>query len=325
MMPRSEEPKQEERNEWTAKSAPAVPPAQKASQAGSANAALRSDTGLRHRRKLNGWSSFSVAANLALLAGSLLILFPFIWMVLGAFKPAAELSRAIPTVLPENPTFANFTTLFATRPFGRYFLNSLGITLITVALILFTSSLMGYVFARGNFIGSKTAFAVIISSMIVPFEVLVVPLFLIVSSLGWQDSYQALIAPYVIDAFGIYLFREFISNVPRDYFDAAKVDGASEWIIYRRIVTPLCKPVFASLAIFSFVYIWDQLIWPIVIISSDAHRTLPMGIALLSTESGARFDLVLAAALLGVVPPLIVFLIFQRRIVKGVVMAGLKG
>lgn len=274
------------------------------------------------RRSFN---PLGAAGNAALLAGSLLMVFPFVWMILGALRPAAELTRPVPSLLPEAPSLNNFVELFAARPFERYFLNSLFVTGVTVGLILFTSSLLGYIFARGAFVGSKAAFIVIVSAMIVPFEVLVVPLFLIVSNLGWTDTYQALIVPYVVDAFGIYLFREFILGIPKDYFDAAKVDGASEWMIYRRIALPLCKPVFASLAIFSFVYIWDQLIWPVVIIASDARKTLPLGIALLSTESGARFNLVLAAGVLAVVPPLIVFLLFQRRIVRGVIMAGLKG
>lgn len=274
------------------------------------------------RRSFN---PLGVVGNAALLAGSLLMIFPFVWMMLGSLRPAAELSRPAPSLLPESPSFDNFVALFAARPFERYFLNSLFVTGVTVALILFTSSLLGYIFARGRFVGSRAAFIVIISAMIVPFEVLVVPLFLIVDNLGWNDTYLALIVPYVVDAFGIYLFREFVLGIPKDYFDAAKVDGASEWMIYRSIAMPLCKPVFASLAIFSFVYIWDQLIWPVVVISSDARKTLPLGIALLSTESGARFDLVLAAGVLAVLPPLIVFLLFQRRIVRGVIMAGLKG
>lgn len=274
------------------------------------------------RRSFN---PLGAVGNAALLAGSLLMIFPFVWMILGSLRPAAELSRPAPSLLPESPSLDNFVALFTARPFERYFLNSLFVTGVTVALILFTSSLLGYIFARGTFVGAKAAFIVIISAMIVPFEVLVVPLFLIVDNLGWQDTYLALIVPYVVDAFGIYLFREFVLGIPKDYFDAAKVDGASEWMIYRSIAMPLCKPVFASLAIFSFVYIWDQLIWPVVVISSDARKTLPLGIALLSTESGARFDLVLAAGVLAVLPPLAVFLIFQRRIVRGVIMAGLKG
>ena len=256
--------------------------------------------------------------------GSAVMVFPFVWMVLGSFKPAAELSRPVPTYLPASPSLDNFRALFQ-RPFERYFLNSLAVTAVTVALIVFTSSLLGYLFARGRFLGANVAFMIILSAMIVPLEVLVVPLFIVVSSLGWSDSYQALVVPFVIDAFGVYLFREFIRGIPIEYFEAATIDGASDWTIYRRVAMPQCKPVAATLAIFSFVYIWDQLLWPIVVIASDDRKTLPMGIAQLSTESGARYDLVLAAAVIAVVPPLLVFLFLQRRIVAGVTMAGLKG
>lgn len=265
-----------------------------------------------------------IALNSGLMLGSLIMLFPFIWMVVGAFKPMSELTSPNPTLFPRVFTLSNFTNLLL-KPFGQYFLNSLGVTLIAVTLILFTSSLLGYIFARGGFRGSKAAFFVVVASVIVPLEVTVVPLFLIVSGIGWEDSYQALIIPFMIDAFGIYLFREFMLGIPTDYFDAAKVDGATEWLMYRKIAMPQCKPIFATLAIFSFVYIWDQLLWPIVIISSDSRKTLPIGVSQLSSESGARFDLVLAAGTLAILPPLIVFFLFQRKIVQGVTMAGLKG
>ncbi len=256
---------------------------------------------------------------------SLLVIFPFIWMILGAFKPAAELRRPVPTWWPESAGFESFTALFSSFSFDRYFINSVFVTLTAVGLILFSSSLLGYVFGRGGFRGENALFLMFISAMIIPFEVMVVPLFLVISDLGWVDSYQALIVPFVIDAFGIYLFRETMAGIPRDYFDAARIDGASQWTCYRRIALPQCKPIIATLGIFSFVYIWDQLIWPIVAISSNAKRTLPVGISLLSTESGARIDLVLAAGVISVLPPLIVFLIFQRRIIKGAMMSGLKG
>lgn len=267
----------------------------------------------------------TVLVNAALALGSLGMTFPFVWMLLGAFKPAEELERPTPTFWPESPTFDNFRHLFAALPFHVFFLNSVFVTLSTVALVIFASSLLGYLFATKPFPGSRLAFLLIISSMVVPFEVKVVPMFFIVQKLGWIDTYQALIVPFVVDAFGVYLFREFIRGIPKDYFDAARIDGASEWTIYWRIVLPLTSPVSAALAIFSFVYYWDQLIWPVIAISSDAMKTLPLGIALLATERGARFDLAMAAGLIAVIPPLIVFLIFQRRIVKGVMLAGLKG
>lgn len=276
---------------------------------------------LRHR----GSRPAEVVRHGFLLLTSLVMILPFAWMILGAFKPAAELGRAIPTFLPAAPTLQNFKSLFRNHPFTVYFLNSLLVTTVSVMLILFTSSLLGYIFARGNFFGSNILFALIITAMIIPFEVVVVPLSLIVQSIGLTDTKTALIIPFVIDAFGIYLFREFTRGIPNDYFDAAKVDGASEWRIYRSIALPQCRPVIATLAIFSFVYMWDQLLWPIVVLSSTDKKTLPVGIAELSTESGQRFDLTLAAGVLAVIPPLILFLIFQRKIVTGVVMSGLKG
>jgi len=263
--------------------------------------------------------------NAFLLITSALMFFPFVWLILGSLKPAEELARPAPTFLPEAPSLDNFTRLFTLLPFQTFFANSLLVTIVTVALVLFTSSLLGYIFTRPNIPGATFAFMLIVSSMVMPFEVRVVPMFLIVQSFGWVDTYQSLIVPFAIDGFGVYLFREFIKGIPNDYFDAARMDGASDWTIYRSIILPLTMPVMSALAIFSFVYYWDQLIWPVVAIGTESMKTLPLGIALLSTERGARYDLALAAGTLAVLPPLIVFLIFQKRIVRGVVLAGLKG
>ncbi len=276
-------------------------------------------------RQIIGRQLGRLCLNAILCVLSLAAVFPFAWMVLGAFKPAQELMRPIPSLWPEAPGLQNFQKIFTLFPFGRFFLNSAGVTLVTVAFVLFTSSLLGYIFGKFEFPGRGLAFLLIISSMIVPFEVRVIPMFLLVQSLGWQDSYQALIVPFIIDAFGVYLFREFIRAIPSDYIDAARIDGASEWMIYRRIIVPLTGPVMSALAIFAFVYYWDQLIWPLVVISSDLMKTLPLGILLLSNQRGIIFDLTLAAGLLSVVPNLIIFIVFQRRIVRGVVLAGLKG
>jgi multiple sugar transport system permease protein len=161
--------------------------------------------------------------------------------------------------------------------------------------------------------------------MIIPFEVRVIPMFLIIRGLNWVNTYQALIVPFIVDAFGVYLFREFIRTIPSDYLDAARIDGASEWRIYQRVVLPLTTSVMSALAIFAFVYYWDMLIWPLVAVSSQEMKTLPVGMLLLTNQRGGIYDLLLAAGLLGVVPNLIMFLIFQRQIVKGVILAGLKG
>jgi multiple sugar transport system permease protein len=260
-----------------------------------------------------------------LLVGALVMVFPFVWMILSAFKPASEIASPTPGLLPADPTLDNFRRLFELIPFATFFVNSVVITAVTVLGVLFTSSLLGYVLAQGRFRLAGAVFLLIVSSIAVPFEVKVVPLYRLMVQLGWDDSYQALVLPFLIDAFGVYLFREYIRNIPAEYFDAARLDGASEWQIYRRIVLPLTRPILATLAIFSFVFYWDQLLWPTIVISSEHLKTLPVGIALLSGERGARFDLAMAAGVLATVPPLIVFLLFQRHIERGVILAGMKG
>lgn len=263
--------------------------------------------------------------NLGLIIGSMIMLFPFIWMILGAFKSASELKRPIPTFFPEAPSFHNFERVFSLYPFGRFFLNSVIVTIITTVIVLFTSSLLGYIFAKFKYRTLDIIFFIVIASMIVPLEVKLVPMFILIRDFSWEDSYQALIIPFVIDAFGIYLFKEYIHNIPQDYLDAAQIDGANEWAIYYYVILPLTGPVLSALAIFSFVYFWDQLLWPLVAVSSDAMKTLPLGLVLLSNQRGIIYDLTMAGGLLSVIPPLIVFIIFQRRIVKGVILAGLKG
>jgi multiple sugar transport system permease protein len=281
---------------------------------------LRTGAGWTVRRNyakwlLNGW----------LLAMSALMVVPFVWMILSAFKPASELLRPIPNFFPEAWTLRSFSRIFVLFPFQRFFLNSFIVTTATVAIILFTSSLLGFVFGKFRFPGSRVLFLLIISSMIIPFEVRVIPMFLIIRGLNWVNTYQALIVPFIVDAFGVYLFREFIRTIPSDYLDAARIDGASEWRIYQRVVLPLTTSVMSALAIFAFVYYWDMLIWPLVAVSSQEMKTLPVGMLLLTNQRGGIYDLLLAAGLLGVVPNLIMFLIFQRQIVKGVILAGLKG
>jgi multiple sugar transport system permease protein len=263
--------------------------------------------------------------NLILIIGSLLMIFPFIWMIFGAFKPASELQRPLPSFFPEDPSLRNFERIFTLYPFGKFFLNSVIVTVITVISILFSSSLLGYIFAKFKYRWLDFIFILVIASMIIPLEVKLVPMFMMIKDFKWEDSYRALIIPFIIDSFGIYLFKEYIRNIPQDYIDSAQLDGANEWGIFFRIILPLTGPVFSALAIFSFVYCWDQLLWPLVVINSDSMKTLPLGIILLSNQRGIIYDLTLAAGLLSVIPPLIIFIIFQKHIVKGAIMTGLKG
>ena len=265
-----------------------------------------------------------IVIGVSLVGASLVMVFPFVWMLLSAFKPASVLTSQNPGFLPLNPTLGNFTQLFGRFPFGLYLANSVGVAVATVAVILFTSSMMGFVLSVTRIRGATVIFVILLSSIAVPFEVKVIPLYSVMVDFHLQDSYAALVLPFAIDAFGIYLFREFMVGIPDEYVDAARLDGASEWQIYWRVVMPMCKPISATLGIFAFVYAWDQLLWPTIVIASDRLRTLPLGIALLSSEQGAQYGLSIAAGLLATVPPLLAFFVLQGRIQGGVMLAGMK-
>jgi multiple sugar transport system permease protein len=257
--------------------------------------------------------------------GGLLMVLPFVWMILNAFKPTSEIISNIPTFFPKNPTFTNFKTIINDYSFARYLLNSLIVSISTTLFILFTSSIIGFVFAKIKFRGRDTLFLLFIATMSIPFEILAIPLFLEFKVIGGVDKLWGLAVPFIIDMFGVFLFRQMIMALPDDYLDAGRVDGLSEFGIYWRIILPLTRPTMAALAILSFLYHWDSVFWPLILINSNINKTVPLGIVLLSTQWGAIYDLTMAASTLTVLPVLIVFLIFRKQFIKGFVMSGLKG
>ncbi len=260
-----------------------------------------------------------------LAVGGLSMVLPFVWMVLSAFKPTAEIIRTVPSFFPEHPTLDNFRTVLTRYTFSRFLLNSILVSVSTSALILFTSSILGYVFAKIRFRGREILFLFFLATMAVPFEIIAIPLFLEFKAIGGVDKLWGLALPFVIDAFGIYLCRQFISGIPEDYLDAARVDGLGEFGVYSRVVLPLSRPALAALAILSFLYHWDSVFWPLILISSNELKTVPLGIILLSTQWGAIYDLSMAASTLTVLPVLIVFFVFRRYFIQGIILSGLKG
>lgn len=277
--------------------------------------------------KLNklSFNIFRLLANIIFWFGALIMVAPFVWMLLSAFKPTSEIVRTIPTLLPENPTLENFQTVLSEYTFGRYLVNSILVSTVTSVFIIFTSSILGYVFAKIRFRFREVIFLIFIATMSVPFEIIAIPLFLEFKVIGGIDKLWALAVPFVIDVFGIFLFRQYILTIPDDYIDAARVDGLSEFGIYWKIILPLSRPAIAALAILSFLYHWDLVFWPLILINSNINKTVPLGIILLSTQWGAIYDLTMAASTLTILPVLIVFLIFRRQFIEGFVMSGLKG
>ncbi len=252
------------------------------------------------------------------------IIIPFIWMFLSAFKPSEEIMRVIPTFFPENPTFGAFKKVFKLLPFALFFRNSIIVSITVTCSVLFSSSLIGYCLAKFRFLGRDILFLLVLLTMVLPFEIIVIPLFILIRDLRMINSLQGLILPFVVDSFGIFLCTQFILGIPSDYMDAARIDGLSEWDIYLRIIIPLIKPVLSALCIFCFFWQWGFILWPLVVASSDKVKTIPLGIMLLQTQRGFIYDLTLAAASMTIAPTLIIFIIMRKYFVKGVALSGLK-
>jgi len=261
-----------------------------------------------------------------LIAGGILALFPVFVMVTASFKSLAEVLRVPPAWLPEQLTLKNFREVFRQQPlYGRYFLNSAIVALITVCSVLFTSSLAGYALSKFRFRGRNAIFIFILGTMMIPFEIRMVPLYVMVSDWHLTDTYLGLALPGLVGAFGIFLMRQFIASIPGDLMDAARIDGASEPGIFFRIVLPLSKPALSALAIFTLVGSWEAFLWPLLIVNSETMRTLPIGLALFAGRYLQRLDLQMAASVLTVLPMVIVFFVLQRRFVEGLTLTGLKG
>jgi multiple sugar transport system permease protein len=261
-----------------------------------------------------------------LIAGCTVTLLPFTWMILGSFKTSQEILKLPPTFFPEQPTLENYRTILSDPrlPLARHYLNSLTVSISTVVLVLFTSSLAGFVFAKYQFFGKNLAFGFILATLMIPFQVLLIPNYLLLVNLGLIDSLLGLIVPSATSAFGIFLMRQFIESLPSDFLDAARIDGASEWGIYWRVILPQLSPVLATLGILTFMATWNSYLWPLIVITTPEKRTLPVMLTFYNGQFSTRYDLTMAASVLVVVPILIVYAIFQRWIVRGFAMSGLK-
>ena len=279
--------------------------------------------------KESGKSRFnlrSLPLYLFLLAGCLVTLLPFLWMVSSSLKTSTEIIRMPPTLLPENPSLQSFRTIFADPkvPLERFYLNSAIVSFCVVAMVLFTSSLAGFIFAKYEFFGKSVLFALILGTLMIPFQVVMIPLYLIIARLGIIDSLAGLIVPGAVSAFGIFLMKQFIETIPSELMDAGRIDGASEWNIFSKIILPQMGPALATLGIFTFMAVWNDYLWPLIVITTTEKRTLPIMLTWYNSQHGTRMDLTMAASMLVILPVLVVYFIFQKWIVRGVAMTGFK-
>ncbi|MEV6638361.1 carbohydrate ABC transporter permease [Actinoplanes sp. NPDC051470] len=257
--------------------------------------------------------------------GLLVVVGPFLWMLLASFKPEAEIRRVPPTWLPDTWTLDNFRELFTRLDFPLYFFNSALVAVLITAGNLLFCSLLGYALAKLSFPGKRTLFLVVLGMLMVPGMVLFVPQFVLVSNLGLANSYAGLVLPLLAGPFGVFLMRQFLTTIPDDLIEAARVDGAGEWRIFFRIVLPLCRPALATLGILTFLASWNNFLWPLVVATTEDKYTLPVALALYSVgQDRTYFGLLLAGAVVVVLPVLIVFLVLQRHFLRGIATTGLK-
>jgi len=263
--------------------------------------------------------------HLALAFAAVLTLAPLLWMVSASFMPSGAANTMPPPLLPQHPTFEHYVALFTRANLLRCFLNSLLIAGGTTLVSLFLNSLAGYAFAKLRFGGRDRVFQMLVAGLVVPSQVGMLPLFLMVKGLGLVNTPWGVMIAGLASIYGIFLIRQFALGIPDELLDAARVDGASEFTIFRRIVLPLLGPILVTLAAFSFLGTWNDFMWPLIVLSDDTRFTLPVALASLVGEHVQDTELMMAGAVVTVIPVLILFLALQRSYIRGVMMGSLKG
>ncbi len=277
-------------------------------------------TTYRLKRDLKG-----LGLHLVLLLGVVWSVFPFIWMVLTSLKSYIEASAA-ENLLPQQWLFSNYRDAWnLVGIFPRYFANTLFMAVCTVAGVLLTSTLAGYAFARMRFPGRDALFFILLSTMMIPFEVTLVPNFILMRDFGWIDHFQALIIPWTASAFSIFLLRQFFRSIPGELYDAAVIDGCSHLRFLTAIVIPLSRPALITSALFTFLGSWNSLMWPLLVTNNPLMRPLQVGIASFITDAGTQVQMLLAAVTISVIPVILLYLLLQRWFIEGIATAGIRG
>ncbi|MEK8129285.1 carbohydrate ABC transporter permease [Paenibacillus filicis] len=271
------------------------------------------------RRKPLRWLPYVVLS-----LGGVLMIFPFLWMISTSLKEPKDLFTL--SLFSTTLTWNNYIEVFTKSPFSTWLLNSLIVAAVTTISVCFFDSIIGYVLAKFNFRGKKIIFVGILSTLMVPTEMLIIPWYILSVTFDWVDTYWGIMFPGLISAFGIFLMKQFMESVPEDLLDAARMDGMSEWGILFKIAVPLVQPALATLFILSFLGNWNAFIWPLIVSMTEERMTVPVGLSFFSSElkDSAGWVLIMTGATVSVIPLIVIFLIFQKQIIRGVALTGLK-
>ena len=267
----------------------------------------------------------SVLLHAVLIAGGAITLFPLFWMLSASFMSNGEATSLPPHLVPHAPTLAQYRELFVRLNIGRAFLSSAVIAVVVTVGSVLTSSMAGYAFAKLRFGGRQRLFGLLLIAVVIPPQVGMLPLFLLMKKLHLVNTYWGAIIPSLATVFGIFLIRQFMLSVPQDLLEAARIDGAGEWRIYWSVVMPLARPILATLATFMFMSMWNDFMWPLIILSDQSHYTLPVALANLSGEHVQDIELMMAGAVVTVLPVLTLFIVLQRYYIAGLMAGSVKG
>ncbi|WP_017814977.1 carbohydrate ABC transporter permease [Paenibacillus shenyangensis] len=258
-----------------------------------------------------------------LVIGAVAMCIPFIWMILSSFKPESEVTSLTPSFWPQEPTMHNFTRLFTEMNFLQYLKNTLVIVFFSF-IGLFLNAAAGYAFAKFNFPGKNVLYYLVLGTMMIPSQVTMIPVYLILNEMHLTNTMAGIVLPGMVNAFGIFLFRQFMTSIPNDLIEASRLDGAGEIRTFFQLVIPIAKPIFAVQGILTFIGGWNSFLWPLIVANDESLYTLSVGLSLLKGQYGGDFAIQMAGASFMVIPILIIFIFAQRHIIEGYTISGMK-
>ena len=267
----------------------------------------------------------SIIVHVILLIAVFIALFPFYWMLITSVKTLNDAIKNPPDFFPLRWHWENYRTALQQAPFGRYLFNTLFIAILTVICNLFTSLLAAYAFALDEFPGKRVIFALLLTTLMIPYDVILIPNFILIKNLHLYDTYWAQIVPWAAGTFGIFLLRQFFLSIPKEIFEAAVMDGATPWGILWRVAMPLARPALVTVALFSFLGSWNAFNWPLIVTASNGVRPIQVGLAQFTNEAGSFYHLQMAATTLTIIPIVILYFFVQRQLIESVASSGVKG
>lgn len=266
-----------------------------------------------------------IALNTILLLLGVVTVYPFVWMLSSSFKQNSEIMALEQHLLPQTFVLDNYVNMNAHFNFMRFFANSLLITLVVTVIVVYTSTLCGFVLSKYEFKGRKLLFGFVLSTMMIPWCVTIIPKYSMIQSFGWMDSYKALIIPAMFSGFGIFMMKQHISALPDEILEAARMDDANEFYIFHRIVLPMSKNGISSIAIFQFLWTWEDFLWPYLVINSEEKQLLAVGLKMFNGQYSTDYGALFAATAISIIPVLLIYLFFQKQFIAGIASSAVKG